>query len=270
MDVFFINLASQGERRAFLERNFAASDTASWPLHRIEAVTAADAAQVPGALRDGEKACFLSHRKALEAAVRTDGHVLIAEDDIQFGQHTAAALETALKQIPENAWDVVFTDVIFPGLDRMYQLFRLRQDYDASGQSGLLDLSEMNFAGSIGYVVNSNAKGGLLHAANQDPSLDVPYDVWLKHLAQNRMLRAFVIFPFPTTQSELGTQSQIQIAAEKDIGAIWTAFRQLVWRERDIDQAIRALERANTQAAPDCAAMAKIFALMLSPEFKDK
>jgi len=270
MDVFFINLASQNERRAFLERNFAAGDTASWRLHRIEAVTAAEAAQAPGALRDGEKACLLSHRKALEAAVQTDGHVLIAEDDIQFGQHTAAAVETALRQIPETAWDIVFTDVIFPGLDRMYQLFRLRQDYDASGQSGLLDLSEMNFAGSIGYVVNRHAKGGLLHALSQDPSRDVPYDVWLKHLVQNRMLRAFVIFPFPTTQSEFGAQSQIQSAAEKDIRAIWTAFRQLVWRERDTDQAMRALERANTQAPPDCAAMAQIFALMLSPEFKDR
>lgn len=270
MDVFYINLASQQDRRQAVERDFAAGDTARWRLTRIEAVTAAVAAQTPGAARDGEKACLLSHARALEESLRVDGHVLIAEDDIRFGRHTAAAVEEALAIIPDHAWDILFTDVILPGFDRMFQLFRLRQDYDANGHAGLLDLGDMNFAGSIGYIVNRNARHKLLAAIAQNRPIDAPYDVWLKQLVHGGVLRAFVTFPFATTQSDLGAASQIQASSQKDIRAIWTAYRQLTWRERDIGQALASLARANETAAPDADAMGKIFALMFSPEFKDR
>ena len=96
MDVFYINLAQQAERRAFVEDSFRAGNDRDWRLHRIEAITprTPGVSGMAGTIRDVEKACFLSHIEAVRASRAHDGHALIAEDDIQFGQKSFATVET--------------------------------------------------------------------------------------------------------------------------------------------------------------------------------
>ena len=67
MDIFYINLAGQTERRRLLEDSFRATQIPGWRLNRIEAVSAEIAARsaIPGAIRDAEKGCFLSHIAAI-------------------------------------------------------------------------------------------------------------------------------------------------------------------------------------------------------------
>ena len=98
MDIFYINLAEQTERQRKLESNFQANNASQWVLHRIDAVSAqAVANKIPGRLRDGEKACFQSHIKAIETAKQSAGHVLIAEDDILFGNCSSAISSLLMK-----------------------------------------------------------------------------------------------------------------------------------------------------------------------------
>lgn len=61
MNCYYINLASETEKRIQLEKNFSEHNTLNWPLQRFEAVDK-DFVQensIKGLLSDGAKGCFL-------------------------------------------------------------------------------------------------------------------------------------------------------------------------------------------------------------------
>lgn len=93
MQAFVINLDSAADRWAFLEKNFAQSEL------RLERVPAIDSKLLAFPYHDfsehsyrllhgrtpnrSEFACYLSHRKALQAFLATgESHAVIGEDDI--------------------------------------------------------------------------------------------------------------------------------------------------------------------------------------------
>jgi GR25 family glycosyltransferase involved in LPS biosynthesis len=274
MDVYYINLAGDTARRAAVEANFADAGPEGWRLHRIEAVGSAEIAQNPvrGAIRDGEKGCFLSHRKALEAARGSDGHIFIAEDDIQFGRRTGALVDAALKSLPEHGWDIIYTDVIVHEIAWMVHMYLVRSQQLRLGNDKpqLIDLRGVPFAGSIGYLVNRHAREKLLRLMRPDLSLDAPYDIFLRQQIHSGALRGSLLFPFVTTQSSLEGGSTIQPGTQSGTDAIWTAFRQLVWQERDLDQVAATLAPVRMRGHPDGDALARIIALMLSPDYAGK
>ena len=246
MDCLYINLSTQTERRAFLEKNFADNKLPGWRLSRLEAVDGSVVAResIDGSLSDNAKACFLSHRKAITESLNSPGHVLILEDDALFGKESCKRIQNAIASIPDGKWDLIYTDICFASVYLMIELFVARRKLDANQQSVFLELRKSPFAGSTAYVVNRNSKAKVLDIVNSAGTLDVPYDLYLEQRIHKSEFEARVIFPFPTSLSEFADRSAIQSedkAAADDV--IWNAFRRLVWAERDIDQVAQALER---------------------------
>jgi GR25 family glycosyltransferase involved in LPS biosynthesis len=271
MDVFFINLADQAERREYVESTFQAHNALGWRLHRIAAVTAQAVKDrgVPGPIRDAEKGCFLSHIDAITESKKFDGHAFIAEDDIQFGKQSFQAIEAILETVPDDAWDIVYTDILFPDLHTMIDGF-LQRRRDGSKQT-LINLREARFAGSTAYIVNRNAKDRVLNLISQGDPIDRPYDLYLQRLIRNDLLRAFLVFPFATTVSALGEDSQIQTSDNQSAEFIWSSFRRLMWAERDIGAAGQAADRIFAAVKDDeTEAFSRMLAGMLAPGFKRK
>src|SRR5512137_1677464 len=92
--IYYINLEREKERRVNIEKNLEQWSTPDFAVRRIAAIDGRESAgiQVPGKIRDTEKACFLSHKKALEASLGDDQDALILEDDAVFGPSTSKLL----------------------------------------------------------------------------------------------------------------------------------------------------------------------------------
>jgi GR25 family glycosyltransferase involved in LPS biosynthesis len=269
MDILYINLADQTDRRHALESNFQAVQAPQWSLHRVDAVPARAAAPVPGRLRDGEKACFQSHIKAIETSKQSDGPVLIAEDDILFGAGSFAAIESALALIPEDSWDLIFTDICITNVHAMLDLLTLRRRA-AAEPFRLINLARLPFAAATAYIVGRNAKEKLLGVVSRNGPRDVPYDVYLQQAIHDGKLRAFVVFPFATGLAPSAENSQVRQSQSVQEAAM-NAFRRLIWLERDIGTATATLDAVRLR--PDdqeTAAFLKILAVFLSPQLTPK
>ena len=268
MDIFYINLEAQAARRQALEENFQAMAKPGWRLNRVEAVTARDmAGKIPGRIGDGEKACFTSHIKALGLARQSPGHVLIAEDDMRFGARSFAAIENALAKIPAENWDIIFTDISVTNIHVMTDLLLMRRQAAEGAPFGLVNLARMPFAASVGYLVNQNSKDKLLGLISNPGPLEFPYDIHLQRAIQAGQLRGFVTFPFATTLSAEAENSQIRNPRLDE--AATTAFRRLMWLERDIGEAAATI--APVTGGPmdaETETFLKILSVFLSPGFK--
>lgn len=240
MDCFYINLAKATDRRERLESNFAGVSHGAWALNRFEAVDVAQVKQlaVAGVLRDSEKACFLSHRGVVAKAASTRTTVFVAEDDVQFGHQTFAAIDDFLALSAQNqlSWDIVFTDICVPLAETMVQLIRLRQQLEPSKRKQMIDLNNIIFGGATAYLVNG-ASAQKVHALLEGcERLDVAYDIQLRRLIHEGKLKAYCLFPFLTTLSADAEASQIQASSTQMTDLIWNTFRRMVWQERQLDQ----------------------------------
>ncbi|NDP41975.1 MAG: hypothetical protein GZ089_04530 [Aromatoleum sp.] len=231
MQVTYINLDRNTERRAALEANFAAHNPQGWSLSRFAAVDGAklDTPVVHTTLRPAVAACFLSHRGAVEQSAARDGDAMIAEDDVLFGPSSERVIAEALRSLPPD-WDLLYTDVCISNFHTMLELFALRRL--RTGRSGLLPLRGLPYAGSTAYIVNERSKGRMaeLFAAS---NLSLAYDLWLRRLVYDGVLTGYATFPFATTLSTHADDSQIGIGKEFSMTGVWNAYRRLVWCDAD-------------------------------------
>lgn len=99
--VYYINLASRPDRRAFMEEQFARLGIVA---ERIEAVTAgevagADSSSRPDVLFGAELACALSHQRAWRLMLeRGQSAALILEDDVLLAASVSAVLDLGLAE----------------------------------------------------------------------------------------------------------------------------------------------------------------------------
>jgi GR25 family glycosyltransferase involved in LPS biosynthesis len=244
MECFFINMDAQPERRDFLQRNFAQYKAPGWFLSRIQAADPAYIRShgVAGAIRDGEKGCFVSHQLALREALDAPGHAFILEDDAMFGPNACAAIEGTLAQLEPGSWDLLFTDTSIYYAPLMLSLLQQRRELREAGAQTLIDMNEIAFCGSTAYVVNESAKEKLLGLITP-PSLDEPYDVFLRRLIRESKLRALLTLPFATTVSDFADSSTIQDEHSDAERVLLNAFRRLAWADRDLGQIHAALAR---------------------------
>ncbi|HEY4374840.1 MAG TPA: glycosyltransferase family 25 protein [Burkholderiales bacterium] len=244
MECYYINLRKQAQRREFLEKNFARYKRPGWYLNRVKAVDSQQvaAADVPGAIRQSEKGCFLSHRLALKAALEAPGHSLILEDDAMFGPSSCAAIEGALHSMGEEGWDLAYTDLGIYHPPLMAAMLHMRKEL-AGGEADhlLMDARELTFAGATAYIVHQRFKQPLLELL-EVPALDRPYDVFLRDLLLAGRLRARVIFPFPTSLSPLADFTQIQESDAVAADRVFNSFRRFIWKDRDIQDVFASLD----------------------------
>lgn len=267
MRCLFINRQAAADRRRALEASFAATAPSHWDLLRVEAVEADDIAD-PRGLTPAERACWLSHRKALEATVDDDEDVLVVEDDTRFCRRTFSVLPAMLAQAADC--DLLLSEVMPTDIKLLADLARRWNGLTRSGQFLAPSLAQTPLAGASAYMVRGPSKAkllGLLAAAEVQAA---PYDIALRELARSGRLHARFCFPFLTAPGAEADRSSIQ-GADIDLRqAAFHAFRRLMFVERDLD-ASRAEAAALTAAHGDegAALAGQILGAIMSGAFPD-
>lgn len=230
MHCIHLNLDRQTDRREFVERNFGRHADPDWTLHRFPAIdaTALPARFATGSLRAAEKACFASHVGALVMALGLAGDVMILEDDVWFGPRSAELVNEARRLLAGTACDLIYPDTCIVDARQMLDLFLLRQEWDTTRRTRLLDARELRFAGATAYVVREHAKAPLAARLAGIDRFDTPFDLVLRDLVARGDLAARTIFPFATSLSAHAEHSQIQPGDTVVADTCWNAFRRIV------------------------------------------
>jgi GR25 family glycosyltransferase involved in LPS biosynthesis len=216
-------------------------------------------------------ACFLSHRKLIEACLTDERPILVLEDDAVFGDGTCDTIDRFLQGDAGSGWDIAFTDVCIPFAHTMVDLIRLRRQWAATGQVSLLDLSTMAFGGSTAYLVNGRSKRKLAALLSAATRLDLPYDLYLRNLFRARRLTGFVFFPFITSVSELSEVSQVQSHDAAATDLVWNTFRKLIWLNRTAEQQKAALAHIESRLCDEESRLfAPLFAAMTAQTYRPK
>jgi GR25 family glycosyltransferase involved in LPS biosynthesis len=236
MDCLYINLDAQTERRAALECNFDAKKADGWRLFRFKAVEASqvDALNIAGNARPAEKACFASHKTLLRENIGRDTPVMIMEDDAIIGNRTCMAIDTGIRNIDSNSWDILFTDICVPNVGAWADLVRIRRQFMKSGELRFLDLSQIPFAGTTSYIVNPKSIAKLCDLIDEVTSIDLAYDLYLRNATYQSRLRSSVFIPFVTSISHLSQKSSIQENSDGSPGEVLDLFRKMMWLDRDL------------------------------------
>jgi GR25 family glycosyltransferase involved in LPS biosynthesis len=263
MKCHYINLDDATGRRANLEAAYRAVNPAGWELVRIAGSGPGAAGGLPGTASLAEKACWLSHRRAIEASLDDDGAVLVVEDDVRFSArsfYVLAALAGA-----DTEWDILFTDVILTNADSMVSFARDWPQLARAGNFRLHDLASIPFVGAAGYVVRNASKRKVLAALDSLPPFDRAYDVALADLIRDGVLAGRGVFPFLTAPSADADVSAIQPSRLQLRDQMINAFRRLMFADRDLEASradIAALAAAH--ADPAALLIGGVFATMVS------
>lgn len=254
MDCHFINLDRAADRRASIEASFSAHKTAQWHLNRYPAVDVPYVQRhaVSGTLRDSEKACFMSHRRLIGDQIGAEEAVLVLEDDARFGASTFRHLDHFLATVSDTlTWDILFTDIAIVDPKTMIDLVTMRRELAPTNATRVLDLAGLPFAGATAYLLNPHSIEKIYGHLETATPLDIPYDLFLRHLIWQGKIRGHVLFPFVTTVSDWAESSQIQLHDTAYTDLIWNTFRKMVWIDRDIEQARAAIHTIDREVCDD-------------------
>ena len=183
MNVSYINLKSEVSRRKDLELSFSKNSPASWKLVRIEAYTPEMILQagMEGSITLAEKACFISHKKAIQENMNSSRNFMIVEDDTLFGKNTTAIIESAINSIPDNeTWDIIFTDVGIFDVGIAARLAVRYLELKRRNAFQLLDLKDMPFFGANAYVISRHSAKRIYSMLENESVLNEHYDHYLR------------------------------------------------------------------------------------------
>lgn len=273
MRCFYINLDASTERKSSIEANFLKYGKSNWSLSRIPAIDTRYVGSHPivGSISDAEKACFLSHKKAILEALKNDDSAFILEDDAVFGRKTCDIVENILAN-RNNAieLDVIFTDLIIPNIGAMANLLMLKHKLDAQNKFRLFNPKNLIFAGATAYILSPVAKRKLYGILDAQSRLDIPYDLFLRKLINQSKLSAAVVFPFVTSVSEFSNSSNIQPIGVKEASLIWDLYRQMVWIEGDFTQHRPIVDELNRKLSDEEKAFGILWAALARKDFKPR
>ena len=227
MRSYYINLDDASERRSALEASFARHAPAGLALTRVPAIDARHGAApaMPGTIRSAEIACFLSHRKALEVALASEGDALILEDDALLGPSTFPQLSRA-KAMQDDTVDIVFIGSAICDFSTLSLLLLLRRTMLQRGETTGIDAAGVFFAGADAYVVKQRAKPKLLGLIHGLRVLDQPYDLQLRSWINQQQIKAVIVFPY---LSSLSPQADISQNANTNTAVLaWNAMRRIM------------------------------------------
>ena len=217
----YINLDRATERRGYMEAHFAELAPPGVPLTRTPAIDASEAASAPGGASATEKACFLSHLKAIRELHDGRSHLLVLEDDVIL----SPAAFTAPLQAAGN-WDLLLLDAAIGDI-RLWPALEARRQAAGGGTIGFLDLAVMPFACSAAYLVNRASKERVLAAFATTP-MNAPYDITMRALVHAGRLRACLAFPFVSSIAAFSDNTS-QIRAPNPLDELSNAFRRRIF-----------------------------------------
>jgi hypothetical protein len=125
------------------------------------------------------------------------------------------------------------------------------------------------FFGSSAYIVNKNSLEKLSRIMSAE-HLNVPYDLLLRTMICDGTLRAFVTFPFLTSNSEHALTSTQQPKSTERTDLIWTLFKRMIWIEGDSFDPTAALDEISKSVDQRSAAYGRLWAAMIDPDFPKK
>lgn len=240
LQTYFINLAGQVSRREILQHNFSQFAPPGYLLTRVEAVDSQEviANQVPGGIKEVEKACYLSHCKALELACLTESHAYILEDDAHFGPSSFDLMNRAIQHLQEKGyrWDILYTQVMPVSPQQMVEVLRLRHECLRIGGFCVPSTQRMLLAGACSYVVNASTKHRLLALLKAQTPLETPVDAYYWGLARHGQIQAKTIFPLPSSVAAQAVTSQIQSPNKALASLLWNAWMRLSAIDRHLDE----------------------------------
>ena len=268
MKCLYINLDSASARRAAVERSFAAHVAPGWDLLRVQAVDVDSVRRrsIGGAISDTAKACYLSHKHAIDCIANISKTSMIIEDDTVFGRRSMGAIAASVALANKSfEWDLLYTDAIIPNIREMSELSRLRPALMDGGNVTLIDLKDMQFGSTSAYVVNAKSAQRLKSLFSVE-RIDTPIDLFLRKLIHEGHLKAFLTFPFLTTVSEHADDSFIQLNARTDL--IWNTFRRMAWIEGDAFDPTPVIEKfpISERSKAYCA----LWGAMIDPSYVNK
>lgn len=266
MHCCYINLDQATQRKESIETSFGQAARPGWTLSRFSALDTSfvDTHGVHGRRSRREKACFLSHKAAIEHHAQVGKHLLVLEDDTVFGLATCEIVDGFLQQNPAGDWDLLFLDLGVLNLSDMLTLYHHRQTLMQDRKIIPLDLAKISFIGTSSYIVNAASRDKVLACLNAGMPIDIEYDVYLSNQVSAGRLKAAVLFPFLTTVSAYASESQIQRSSMQTINQAWNIFRNMMWlesRQESFQDGLRALEGAVARSRHR--AMATIFGALL-------
>jgi GR25 family glycosyltransferase involved in LPS biosynthesis len=268
--VHYINLEAERARRIGIEKSFHEVVLhEGWELRRFAAIAAEETGDVSGSISASEKACFLSHRGAIESTLGNDDNDMIVEDDCDFSKSAFSVVEDAVRSLDENKWDILFLEIGISDAGRMVELKSAYDNLIKDRTFCILDLSKFAFHGTLSYVVNKKSKLKIMQKLNCFSILNAPYDLTLRHLCHAGELNAFAIFPFVATHSVHAPMSSIQGLSATD--EILNAFRKLMYIEQDLDEMdVQTSHFEQNYSDRQSLIFGRIIAALLSSKFKTK
>jgi len=270
--IHYINLDRATSRRATIEENLAKFVGPGVAIRRIRAVDEGYVTRhkIAGSTTHREKACFLSHRRAIERSLDTPGYTLILEDDAQLGSRTMPVLNMLLPAA-SGKFDVIFTDLSVTSVQSMLSLFKFRREQTRNQCAGIFHTRKLdNFFGAAAYVLDDRSKRKLLSLLKQVHLINLPYDQFLAAGTRAEALTSGYCFPFLTTQSPHASNSQIQPDDYQLCNMAWNDFRRLMFLEADTTQAGKLPLDVNQISEDFCGREASCFTSILKVILSDK
>jgi len=237
MKCVYINLDIATNRNEKIIKNLEENKGKDWSIERYKAndSTYIKENKISGVIRDSEKACFLSHRNAINQNILIKEHLWILEDDARLGVSTSKIINEIMSIGNEFDWDIIFTDVCITEPTTMIELIKLRNKLTVHKQTQIINLTTINFAGASSYIINQKSINKILNLINEEIIINEPYDLYLRRLIYENKVSAFVLFPFPTTISSDAEKSQIQLSTTVMTDLIWNTFRKMIWLDRNFE-----------------------------------
>lgn len=233
MQVIYINLDRQADRRAHLQKDIASFFPQTWKIERFPAIdkNSLDISKLGARGAPGAIALSMGHREAVRRSVGIDDHLILLEDDTRLSPRTAQGIELAIKELERQPWDIIFTDACIPSIQNMVQLFVAKKSCDM--RLNVVDLHNMQFAGTSSLVFNKNSKEKYLELLNDSVIFTQPIDLLIKQFVWQNRLKAFLTVPYLTSLSKDADASEIQAKGTEMNNLLWNSFRRLMFIDSD-------------------------------------
>lgn len=245
----YINLDRAVTRRQLLERQLAQAGLSA----RYERFAAIEGEKVsygpeklPGSAALG---CTLSHLSVIKKYPDPDRHLHVIEDDALLHPEIGRVFDSFLELRAPDEWDLLMTDIFLP--PDLYLFKHLHSRYRESirdGSIAFLDIGAWDFAGASSYFVNGKNKLKYLQMMEHGFQPQAPYDLRIRELAKQGMLKVYACFPFFSTLSEESRNSTI--AGDFEHVLPLTEYRRSFYIGADLEQVNARLAAARPEA-PD-------------------
>lgn len=229
---YYINLASSSDRNRAMREQFVSLGVTD-RYTRFDAVAGAGSPRrQETTMPAGHLGCWLSHQAVWKRNFGSTQHIHVLEDDAALSPLLLKTLASI--DLPDDAWDLLFTDVFFhppPTPEQFAQITRCMAAYRERSHLTLMDLKNWSFTGTSSYLVNHRSIAKIHALTDGQWRLNRTLDVYLSELVRSERVRALVTIPFLTTLGHANADSTT--GAQGSSFAEIAAFRESLYYRAD-------------------------------------